>query len=132
MSTKPKPVPLPVFLVGIAVSLVVGFTIGYVLRMPNKDPMTAERALVEVMLSFDTLDTAAGTGTQDGHIGRCDIESALDNRDLKSQLRAACEFIKENPALFNEVSKNGGFLTKPLIQEVLLRRAETPEVPIAR
>ena len=82
-------------------------------------PVSKSQMLNTIYRNFDYLDTSMGVGMRDGSIGRCDIEAALKNKDVPLDLREACEYLVDNPALFNQISHGGGFLTREGIQEVL-------------
>ncbi|MCL2626148.1 MAG: hypothetical protein FWD46_04955 [Cystobacterineae bacterium] len=65
-------------------------------------------ALNMIYLYFDMLDTAAGKGKADGKISKKDLEAALKNPSLPQELRDACRFLLDNPAVFNQLDVGAG------------------------
>ncbi len=76
-----------------------------------------QNALSELSRYFDLLDTAAGIGTKDGVVAKVDLQAAVTNPDLPDDLKKACQFLLDNPAVYNEINAAGGasddgFITK--------------------
>ncbi len=79
--------------------------------LPTTNPTWQQswsNAVNAVEKNYDSLDTAFGLGGKDGVIGRCDLEAALKNPAISEELRAACRFLLENEAAFNELSAASG------------------------
>ena len=57
---------------------------------------------------FGLLDTAAGVGSQDGLVGKADLQAALNNPDLPKELKDAIQFLLNNPAAMNKLDVAGG------------------------
>lgn len=69
--------------------------------------MDYDKAMQVLDQNFDLLDTAAGVGKRDGLIGRNDLQAALKNPDVPADVKAACKFLLDNPAYFNEADVAG-------------------------
>jgi hypothetical protein len=81
---------------------------------------------------FNLLDTAAGIGKRDGVFAKVDLQAAATNPDLPPELKAACEFLLNNPAVFNEINAAGGtaddgFITQADVQAAIAQLPTTQQ-----
>ncbi|MEW6277937.1 MAG: hypothetical protein AB1758_04885, partial [Candidatus Eremiobacterota bacterium] len=71
-------------------------------------PMTLGRAAAILKKYFPLLDTAAGHGGQDGKIGKNDLEAIAAAPGAPPDLRAAVEFLLNNPAMLDALDTAAG------------------------
>ncbi|MCL2259152.1 MAG: hypothetical protein FWC18_04950 [Cystobacterineae bacterium] len=62
-----------------------------------------ENMVVQLDKHFSLLDTAGGHGNQDGLLNRADLEAAVKSPGLPAELREACQFLLDNPPVFNQM-----------------------------
>ena len=71
--------------------------------------MTPDKAAGILKDNFGLFDTAAGIGGKDGLIGRNDLEAIVrDNPGLPGEVRAAAQYLLDNPAAFNQLDVAAG------------------------
>ena len=71
--------------------------------------MTPDKAAGILKDNFGLFDTAAGIGGKDGLIGRNDLEAIVrDNPGLPGDVRAAAQYLLDNPAAFNQLDVSAG------------------------
>jgi hypothetical protein len=93
-----------------------------------------QNALTEVNKYFELLDTAAGIGTEDGQIGRVDLQAAVGNPGLPADLKQACQFLLDNPAVFNEINAaaggtDNGLITKADVEGAIQQLQQQQQQP---
>lgn len=72
------------------------------------DQMTAGRAAVILKRYFGVLDAAGGQGGLDGRIGKTDLEAVAAAPGAPPDLKAAVQFLLDNPAIFDAVDTAAG------------------------
>lgn len=68
---------------------------------PPPPPMTANMAIQTLINNMDIADTAAGVGRTDNIIGKNDLEALANSPNIDPQLKAAAQYMLNNPAVFN-------------------------------
>jgi hypothetical protein len=70
--------------------------------------MSLGRAAALLLQYFDMVDIAAGLGSPDGILGRPDFEAVVQSPGAPADLRAACQFLLDNPAMLANLDTAAG------------------------